>query len=140
MKTKNGKVSLEKGEVRVNNFFFKAEKEHIKVQDINSLISFRIARMTAPGMWLKAMIDKGVEAENTLHIYAAAMFSVLLTVPDDEMVEAVLETSQSSVKRHPEWYGLKAEALSDEEDAKIVDGEKAKAEFVEQVKNLEGAE
>ena len=132
--TKDGKVKLEKNEVRVGNFFIKMEKGHVKVQDISSLASFRISRSVAAGMWLCAMVEK--KAEDTLHIYAASLFSALLTVPDDEFVGRLSEAVGDAMKRHPEWYGVKREELSDEEQAKVVEEEKEKAEFVEQVRSL----
>ena len=136
MKTKNGKVKLERGETRVGNFFFKAEKDHIKVQDLSTMVSFRIARSVAVGMWLDAMLSRGKEGEDTLHIYAASMFALLLTVPDNEFVGDVNMLLESAMKRHPEYYGIKPEKLSDEEQEKVVEDEQEKAEFVEQVKNL----
>lgn len=132
--TKDGKVKQEKNEIRTGNFFFKIEKGHVKVQDISSLATFRISRSVAAGMWLFAMVEK--KAEDTLHIYAASLFSALLTVPDDEFVGRLSEAVGDAMKRHPEWYGVRREKLSDEQQAEVVEGEKEKAEFVEQVKNM----
>lgn len=137
MKTKNGKVKLEKGEVRVGNFFFKTEKEHIKVQDMSSMVSFRISRSASVGMWVSAMIERGKESEYSLHIYAATMFALLLSVPDNEFVEDVNSVISSATNRHPEYYGIKKEDLSDEEQERIVEEEREKAEFEDQIKGVD---
>ena len=136
MKTKNGKVKLEKGEIRVDNFFFKREAEHIKVQDINTTVSFRISRRVAVGMWLDAMIDQGKEGEPSLGLYAAMTFAMLLTVPDDEYVNDVFGANDRAVKRHPDFYGVRTGEVSDEDDAQIVEEEREKAEFVEEMKQM----
>lgn len=137
MKTKNGKVMLEKGEVRVSNFFFKLEKSHIKVQDLSTMLSLRIRREAAVGMWVEAMIRKGEEAYPSLELYAASMFMVMLTVPDDDFITDMSGVVTRAVERHPEFYGVSREDLTDEQQSSVVAEEEAKAEFIEQLKNLE---
>jgi len=133
--SKNGMAKLEAGEVRVANFFFKKEKGHIKVQDINSMFSFRVSTSLSVGMWLMAALKR--KDEDTLHIYAATMMTLLMCVPDDDYIKDVGDAVNAAIHRHPDYYGVDATEKSDAEQEEIVEGEKEKAEFVEQVKEME---
>jgi len=135
MKVKNGKAKLEAGEVRVGNFFIKEESGHFKMQDISSLFSLRVSKQTFPGAWIANMLKQGEGGLESLHVYVATLLAVLSPAPDDVYVTALAEASNDCLRRHQELYGMKD--VSDEEQEKILEAEREKAEFIEQVRDLE---
>jgi len=136
MKSKNGKVKLEKGEVRIGNYFVKAEPEFIKIQDLNCVFTHRIGKKTAVGIWVTNMLKQGDGGEKSLLTYIGTLWSVFSPAPDNEYVEALLNAASECLNRHPDWYGIKTD-VTDEEDAKIIEEERDLAEFVEQVRNMD---
>lgn len=121
--SKTMKVKLERGEVRVGNFFVKEERGHIKVQDISSLITHRVSKYTAVGMWMKNMLEKGEAGQESLRTYAATLFSLSLVAPDQEFIEESLKMADAHLKKHPEWYGVKADATESEDAESLADVE-----------------
>lgn len=117
--TKDGKVKLEKGEVRVGNFFFRDEGEdkYIRVTDLNSCFTIRALKRMPLGIWLDNMIDLSrvdVKGGDTLKTWAAVMWSLLAVVPDDEFVREIIKSTEDALNRHPEWYGYDKNADDDE--------------------------
>jgi len=136
--SKTGKVKLEPDEIRVGNFFVKREDSHIKVQDLNGVFSFRANRRMAIGIWLENMWDAArtdENAVNTLKTYIATMWSVYSVVPDNDYVKDALEMAHAALDRHPDWYGIKKDATS-EEDAEALKEVQEMKQFEEEVKNL----
>ena len=118
--TKDGKIKLEKGEVRIGNFFFRdeGENEHIRVTDLNSCFTIRVLKRMPLGIWLDNMIDLSkvdVNGGNTLKTWAAVMWSLLSVVPDDEFVKEIIRSTEDALNRHPEWYGY--DKNGDDEEA-----------------------
>lgn len=136
--TKKG-IKLEDGEIRIGNFFIKEEPktEHIKITDLNGVFSFRVWTRIPVGIWLKNMLD--MKAEDTLKTYIATMWSVFSVAPDDEYIKDALTMADSALNRHPDWYGIRADA-TDEEDADALAEVKEMMEFEEEIKNLEEKE
>lgn len=135
MKAKNGKVKLERGERRFGNFFCKDEGHHIKFQDINGGITWRVDIRSAVGQYLHAALSQKTEvSEKLLTSYIAINFQHLMVVPDAEYLGEVLKISQAAVERHPEYYGMPTESLPDEEDKEVV---KEVQELEEELKNVE---
>lgn len=142
--TKDGNVKLEKGEIRVGNFFIRdeGENEHIKVTDLNSCFSLRVLKRMPLGIWLENVMDiartdeKGMD---TLKTWIAVMWSVLAVVPDDEFVSVMIREAHNALHRHPDWYGYKAsdDEKENEEAAKEV---KEMADFEQELKDLEAKE
>lgn len=136
--TKEGKIKLEKGEVRVGNFFFRdeGENEHIRVTDLNTCFTIRILKRMPLGIWLDNMMDlsrtdaKGVE---TLKTWAAVMWSLLAVVPDDQFVLELVKSTDDSLNRHPDWYGYDKDANDDEAIQEV----KEMKEFEEEIRRLE---
>ena len=133
---KKGEPKLEKGEVRIGNFFVKEEPEHIKIQDLNTVFTHRIRKETAIGIWVGNMLKQGEGGLASLRTYIGTLWSVFSPAPDNEFIEALLKDTSECIHRHPEWYGGKKEEVSDEEDQKIIEEQREMAEFVEQVKNM----
>lgn len=127
--TKDGKIKLEKGEVRIGNFFFRdeGENEHIRVTDLNSCFTIRVLKRMPLGIWLDNMIDLSkvdVNGGNTLKTWAAVMWSLLSVVPDDEFVRVLIKSTEEALNRHPDWYGYDKDADDDEaiQDMKEMSG------------------
>ena len=134
MKSKNGKIKLEKGEIRVGNFFVKDEPEFIKIQDLNAVFTYRIGKTTPAGIWAANMLKQGEGGEKSLLTYIGTLWSIFSPAPDDEYVRALLGAASDCLKRHPEWYGLPE--VSDKEDRKIIKEERELATFEEELRNL----
>ena len=147
MKIKNGKAHLEKGEVRIGNFFVKEESEHVKVTDLNAVFSFRVRKAIPVGMFIYQSLEairKGEDGHTKgMGNYLAVLWALMSTVPDGEFLETAYLACEDCMKRHPEVYGLKAGEPT-EEDEKKAEGEiKEMMQFEEEVKNLpedEGSE
>ena len=122
---KDNTVKLERGEYRAGNFFFKIEDAHIKIQDLNGLMSFRVGRRMAVGVWLENTLKRGEEGVETLKTYAATAWTFLALVPDQEAISGILELTKDAMQRHPDWYGYKPS-----------DDDKVNDEAAEEVKEL----
>ena len=137
---KDGTVKAEKGEVRIGNFFVKSEAEHFKIQDINAMFSHRIRkRSTAAGVWMENMLQLGEGGKESLRAYITVMWSVFSPAPDDDYMKDLVNAATETLKRHPDWYGLKKDATEkdDEEALKAVEEMK---QFEEEVKEKLGDE
>ena len=136
--TKEGNVKLEKGEVRVGNFFFRdeGENEHIRVTDLNSCFTIRVLKRMPLGIWLDNMMDLSrtdVKGSETLKTWAAVMWSLLAVVPVDQFVKELIKSTEDALNRHPDWYGYDKDADDDE----AIQDVKEMKEFEEEIRNLE---
>lgn len=137
---KNNKIKLEHGEHRAGNFFFKIEDNHIKIQDLNGLMSFRVGRRMAVGMWLENTIKLGEKGHETLKAYASTVWTFLALVPDQEAISGILELTKDAMGRHPDWYGYKP-SDSEKETTEAANEVKEMLEFEEGAKKeLESAQ
>lgn len=125
---KTNKVKLEPGERRIGNYFFKKEGEHFKLQDLNSVFSFRAWSRMPIGIWLSNMYKMGSEADSTIKTYVAVMWSLFSVVPDDQFISELLSSTEAALKRHPDWYGYKLDA-TEEDDAEALNEVREMKEF-----------
>ena len=138
---KDGNVKLEKGEVRIGNFFVKLESEtdHIKIKDLNSCFSFRVWTRLPIGIWLSNMYDGAISGKKgaieTLKVYISTMWSVFSVAPDDEYIEDAIGMAKSALERHPDWYGVKNDATP-EEEADALEEVREMAEFEDGMRKL----
>lgn len=139
--TKDGKVKLDKGEIRIGNFFIRdeGENEHIKVTDLNSCFTLRVLKRMPLGIWLENVLEMAKEdekAKDTLKTWIAVMWSVLAVVPDDEFVSVMIHAAEDALRRHPDWYGYSdtEDEKENEEAAKEV---REMADFEQELKDLE---
>lgn len=107
MKTKNGKIKLEKGDIRVGNFVLSIEDQHIKVQDLNKFFTLRINKRMPIGILLDSLIKRGDEGRDSIKTYIAVLWSVLSVAPDNEYMQDLIKAAQDGLARHPDWYGKK---------------------------------
>ena len=138
--TKDGKVKLEKGEVRIGNFFFRdeGENEHIKVTDLNSCFTIRVLKRMPIGIWLENVIEMSRTDEvavNTLKTWVSVMWSLLSVVPDDDFVKEIIGATEAALKRHQDWYGYNP-SDDDAENKDAPDEVREMKEFEEAVRNL----
>lgn len=135
--TKNGNIKLEKGEVRIGNFFVRdeGENEHIRLTDLNSCFTIRVSKKMPLGIWLDNILGMGDAGHESIRTYIAVMWSLLSVAPDQDFVKDVLNVSEMALRRHPEWYGYQM----DDDDAANEDAAqevKELKEFEEEIKNL----
>lgn len=137
--TKEGKVRLEKGEVRLGNFFIRDEGEDkpIKVVDLNGCFSIRVSKRMPLGIWLTNIMEMGEKGHETLRTWIATMWAVLSMVPDQEFVEGLVKTADACLERHPDWYGGRKGEATEEEDAAALEEVKNLNEFEEDVRKID---
>lgn len=117
--TKQGKVRLEKGEVRVGNFFIRDEgdNKHIRIADINHYFTLRVWKRMPLGIWLSGMMAKVDDGVESLKAFVSMMWSAFAVVPDNDFVNGILGASKEAFARHPEWYGAKKKEEDGDGDA-----------------------
>ena len=140
--TKEGKVRLEKGEVRIGNFFIKDEGEYkpFKVSDLSNCFNIRVAKRMPLGIWLANILEMGEKGEETLRTWTATMWAVLSMVPDQEFVTALVKAADANIERHRDWYGGKDVESMEEEDAAALEEVKNLAEFEADVAKIDVGE
>lgn len=132
--TKDGKLKLDKNERQIGNFIFKNEEEHIKICDINSQITHRVAKHLNIGRMLEmALKDK---QDNWLGNYAAMVWLFSNIVTDEQFFVDIDKACVDCVNRHKEFYGIK-EDITPEQDKEILDEVKAATEAIEELKKEE---
>ena len=137
--TKKGTVKLEKGEVRIGNFFVKDEENHIKLQDLNGVFSHRIDKRMVIGIWIANMLELGKEDPaylDSIKTYIGAMWSIFSVVPDNDFVTEAIKGANECMQRHPEWYGVKLDATP-EEDAEALEEVKELTELEEDIRKAD---
>lgn len=137
MKIINGNLKLDKRDVRVGNFVFTLEPNHIKVQDISLTVTHRISRNIARGQLLGMFLAEPEKYERDLRNYAALMFNLLCTVPDAEFYDDIYRASVRCVNRHKDIYGIKDD-ITEDEDAQIVREERELHAAMEEIKEKAG--
>ena len=131
---KDGKVRLEKGEIRVGNFFVRDEGDngHISVTDLNSCFKIRIIKRMPLGIWLGNIMQMGEAGHGTIKTWVAVMWSLLSVVPDDGFVQEIIKSTEDALKRHPDWYGFDPDGDDDEATEEM----REMAGFEEEVRKL----
>lgn len=132
--TKDGKLKLSKDERQIGNFVFKKESEHIKITDINSNLSHRVAKALNIGRMLEmALKDK----QNTwLHNYASMVWNFSNIVTDEQFFLDIDKACVDCVNRHKEFYGIKEDITTDA-DKEILEESKEVYESIEELKKEE---
>lgn len=134
---KNGKIKLEKGEVRIGNFFVRdeGENEHIRLTDLNSCFTIRVEKKMPLGIWLDNILGMGDAGHESIKTYIAVMWSLLSVAPDQEFVTDVLAVSDRALRRHPEWYGYIPDD-SDEANEEAANEVREIKEFEKELKEM----
>lgn len=136
------KFKISPNDIRVGNFVYHDESNHIKISDIQGNVTHRISKFVAKGQILMAAMQNSKEDEGQktyLENYAVVTFNFLSAVPDSQLFSEVLQSTVDCINRHKDIYGIK-EDIAKKEDDQILAKEKVLNEAMEQMKKEEGAE
>ena len=149
--SKRGEPILEKGEVRVGNFFVKVEGSGmVKVMDLSGLVTHRVSGDLPVGVLLTDAVNgaRGGEqnASDFLHLYASVVYLFSTVVPMVEKGEggfnfwteahAFLQRAADASKA---LYGVK-DAPSEAEEVEEMEKVKDAVALEEEIRQMEGAE
>ena len=129
--TKDGKLKLSKDERQIGNFIYKNEADHIKICDINSQMTHRVAKHLNIGRMLEMALKE--RKDNWLENYAAMTWNFSNIVTDEQFFLDIDKACISCVNRHKDFYGIK-EDIPVEEDAEILQEVKETIEAIEELK------
>lgn len=133
--TKDGKLKLSKDERQIGNFVYKNEPEHIKICDINSQMTHRVAKHLNIGRMLEMALKE--KQDNYLANYAAMTWLYSNIVTDEQFFLDIDKACVDCVNRHKEFYGIKDD-ITPEQDKEILDEVQGAQEAIEELKK-EGA-
>ena len=131
--TKDG-IKLAKNEYRVGNFIYKNEENHIKIFDINTALTHRVATHLNIGRMLEIAIKE--KRENYLHNYASMVWLFSNIVTDEQFFLDIDKACVDCVNRHKEFYGIK-EDIAPKEDNDILEESKQVYNALEELKDKE---
>ena len=131
--TKDG-IKLAKNEYRFGNFIYKNEENHIKIFDINSALTHRVAKHLNIGRMLEIAIKE--KRENWLHNYASMVWLFSNIVTDEQFFLDIDNACVDCVNRHKEFYGIK-EDIAPKEDNEILEESKQVYNALEELKDKE---
>lgn len=141
---KTGKVKLGRRDYRIGNFVVTDEGEHLKVSDINGMVSHRFSTGIAKGQLMKMMLAQArggdAAARKSLEAYCVVFFNLLSCVPftlkkegdDFDFLSVLNDATVECVKRNRGVYGLQ-EDISKEADDRILDEVKEVSELEEKI-------
>ena len=132
--TKDGKLKLSKDERQIGNFIWKNEPEHIKICDINSQMTHRVAKHLNIGRMLEMALKE--RKDQYLANYAAMTWLFSNIVTDEQFFLDIDKACVDCVNRHKDFYGIK-EDITTEEDAEILQEAKETYEAIEELKEKE---
>ena len=128
---KDGKLKLSKDERQIGNFIYKNEPEHIKICDINSQMTHRVAKHLNIGRMLEMALKE--RKDQYLANYAAMTWLFSNIVTDEQFFLDIDKACVGCVNRHKDFYGIK-EDITTEEDTEILQEAKETYEAIEELK------
>ena len=131
---KDGKLKLSKDERQIGNFIYKNEGEHIKICDINSQMTHRVAKHLNIGRMLEMALKE--KKDQYLANYAAMTWLYSNIVTDEQFFLDIDKACVDCVNRHKEFYGIK-EDITPEQDKEILEESKEVYEAIEEMKKEE---
>lgn len=131
---KDGKLKLSKDERQIGNFIYKDEPEHIKICDINSAMTHRVAKHLNIGRMLEMALKE--KQDNWLGNYAAMVWIFSNIVTDEQFFLDIDKACVDCVNRHKDFYGIK-EDITPEADKEILQEIKETIEAIEELKEKE---
>lgn len=132
--TKDGKLKLSKDERQIGNFIYKNEPEYIKICDINSQMTHRVAKHLNIGRMLEMALKE--KQDNYLANYAAMTWLFSNIVTDEQFFLDIDKACVDCVNRHKEFYGIK-EDITPEQDKEILEESKEVYDAIEELKKEE---
>ena len=131
---KDGKLKLSKDERQIGNFIYKNEDEHIKICDINSQMTHRVAKHLNIGRMLEMALKE--KKDQYLANYAAMTWLFSNIVTDEQFFLDIDKACVDCVNRHKDFYGIKDD-ITTEQDAEILQEAKETYEAIEELKEKE---
>ena len=131
---KDGKLKLSKDERQIGNFIYKNEPEHIKICDINSQMTHRVAKHLNIGRMLEMALKE--RKDQYLANYAAMTWLFSNIVTDEQFFLDIDKACVDCVNRHKDFYGIKDD-ITTEQDAEILQEAKETIEAIEELKKEE---
>lgn len=131
---KDGKLKLSKDERQIGNFIYKNEPEYIKICDINSQMTHRIAKHLNIGRMLEMALKE--RKDQYLANYAAMTWLFSNIVTDEQFFLDIDKACVACVNRHKEFYGIK-EDITPEQDKEILEESKEVYDAIEELKKEE---
>ena len=131
---KDGKMKLSKDERQIGNFIWKNEPEHIKICDINSQMTHRVAKHLNIGRMLEMALKE--RKDQYLANYAAMTWLFSNIVTDEQFFLDIDKACVDCVNRHKDFYGIKDD-ITTEQDAEILQEAKETYEAIEELKKEE---
>ena len=131
---KDGKLKLSKDERQIGNFIYKNEPEHIKICDINSQMTHRVAKHLNIGRMLEMALKE--RKDQYLANYAAMTWIFSNIVTDEQFFLDIDKACVDCVNRHKDFYGIKDD-ITTEQDAEILQEAKETYEAIEELKEKE---
>ena len=132
--TKDGKLKLSKDERQIGNFIYKNEPEYIKICDINSQMTHRVAKHLNIGRMLEMALKE--KKDQYLANYAAMTWLYSNIVTDEQFFLDIDKACVACVNRHKEFYGIK-EDITPEQDKEILEESKEVYDAIEGLKKEE---
>ena len=132
--TKDGKLKLSKDERQIGNFIYKNEPEYIKICDINSQMTHRVAKHLNIGRMLEIALKE--KKDQYLANYAAMTWLFSNIVTDEQFFLDIDKACVDCVNRHKDFYGIK-EDITPEEDKEILQEAQETYEAIEELKKEE---
>ena len=131
---KDGKLKLSKDERQIGNFVYKNEAEYIKICDINSQMTHRVAKHLNIGRMLEMALKE--RQDTYLANYAAMTWLFSNIVTDEQFFLDIDKACVDCVNRHKEFYGIE-EDITPERDKEIIQEAKETYEAIEELKKEE---
>ena len=131
---KDGKMKLSKDERQIGNFIYKNEADHIKICDINSQMTHRVAKHLNIGRMLEMALKE--RKDNWLENYASMLWLFSNIVTDEQFFLDIDKACVDCVNRHKDFYGIKDD-ITTEQDAEILQEAKETYEAIEELKKEE---
>ncbi len=116
----DNKIKLGKNERMIGAHILKEETDHYKISQIKKLYSFRVHKLTAVGMFIDECLKGGETGWKWLEMLIMDKVQNLGTVPDEQFLKISMKETTECIKRHTEWYGVKTETLSKEQDDEML--------------------
>lgn len=132
--TKDGKLKLSKDERQIGSFVYKDEPEYIKICDINSQMTHRVAKHLNIGRMLEMALKE--KKDQYLANYAAMTWLYSNIVTDEQFFLDIDKACVDCVNRHKDFYGIK-EDITPEADNEILEESKEVYDAIEELKKEE---
>lgn len=140
---KEGQIILSANEWKVGNFIIKNEEHHIKITTANApvnlpLWSIRYRKDMVISSFILLCVEhlSNKNYSDRLHNWLSVIYNATSVVPDpkENFLIDVMNASDKAFEAMKHLYG--PDKVSDEEDAKILEEEKEKAQIKDDIRDI----